>query len=331
MSMLALLALALQPAAPDARPGALHTYRDWVVGCDNALACKAVSLGSDAGPPPAVVITVERAAGPSGAILVRLVSETEHYRGRITLLVDGRAVAAADASDGEAQIGGPSALTAARALAAGRRVEARDAGGRRWSDGSLAGASAALRAMDEAQGRAGSRGAIVARGPRPDHAPTPPLPVVHRARASGTAAPLTPALIADMTAQAACSLRAREANPSFSGYPLGGGRTLVLFPCQLGAYNSVEAIFIVEGGRARPAIFDSAVPRSDNDRVPSLLNVDYGDGILGGYGKGRGLSDCGIGEDHVWDGARFRLISRREMTECRGTGELITTWRAIVR
>ncbi|NJC34986.1 hypothetical protein GGR88_002500 [Sphingomonas jejuensis] len=330
MPLAIFVALAVQSATARALPGDVRTYTDWVVGCDNGLACKAVAVapeGATADPP--LVITVDRAPGADGETIVQISGEDRPIVGRVSLMVDGRAIAAATASDGAVRIGGMPGLDAARAIANGRRVELRGAAGR-WSGASLAGAAAALRDMDARQGRAGSRGAIVARGTAADMAPAPPLPVVRRRGETGGQVRPGRALIADMAAQAACSDRAREVE-AISVHPLDRGRSLVLLPCQLGAYNSVSAIFVVERGRARPAPFDSAVPLSDNGRVPSLLNVDFDEGVLGGYGKGRGLGDCGIGEDHVWDGDRFRLISRREMPVCRGTRELITTWRAVVR
>jgi hypothetical protein len=44
--------------------------------------------------------------------------------------------------------------------------------------------------------------------------------------------------------------------------------------------------------------------------------------------KSRGLGDCGLVQNWAWDGQRFRLVLQQEMTECRGSLEFITTWRA---
>ena len=46
--------------------------------------------------------------------------------------------------------------------------------------------------------------------------------------------------------------------------------------------------------------------------------------------KGRGLGDCGSGQDYVWDGKRFRLVQQTDLGECRGMLDYITTWRAQV-
>jgi hypothetical protein len=49
------------------------------------------------------------------------------------------------------------------------------------------------------------------------------------------------------------------------------------------------------------------------------------------FAKGRGIGDCGVGDDYVWDGDRFRLAEQIAMGECRGSVDYITTWRARVR
>jgi hypothetical protein len=65
--------------------------------------------------------------------------------------------------------------------------------------------------------------------------------------------------------------------------------------------------------------------------VVQLVNSGFGEGRLTSYSKGRGIGDCGIAQDFVWDGTRFRLIEQSEMTECRGSTRMVTTWRADVR
>lgn len=331
MLLITLLALLQGMPAQKAKPGTVMTFRNWVVGCDNGRRCKAVALGPEAGEFPAVVIAVERDAGPAGAVRLHLSGEDD-YAGPVALRIDGRTVASGGViKGGEMTLDGEPARRAAEAMAAGARAEVLS-GGARLGTVSLAGASAALRYMDAEQGRAGTTSALVARGSASSaRVPVPALPVVRRAAAAGQPAALPPALIRQMQDMAACRKDAAEMSGGGERHALDRGRTLVIFPCQLGAYNSVEAIFIVEGGRARPAPFDSDVSMSDNDRVPSLINSGYAEGVLGGFGKGRGLGDCGIRDGHVWDGARFRLVDKAEMPACRGTRELIQTWRAEVR
>ena len=39
---------------------------------------------------------------------------------------------------------------------------------------------------------------------------------------------------------------------------------------------------------------------------------------LSTFGKGRGLGDCGTGEEWVWDGKAFRLALLKTMPHCKG-------------
>jgi hypothetical protein len=52
--------------------------------------------------------------------------------------------------------------------------------------------------------------------------------------------------------------------------------------------------------------------------------------LLESYFKGRGIGDCGGGDDWAWDGARFRVVRSRMMDECLGATEWITLFRARV-
>ena len=79
--------------------------------------------------------------------------------------------------------------------------------------------------------------------------------------------------------------------------------------------------------------FDS--PPSDGDEgAPAgvFYNISWetGAGELQAMMKGRGVGDCGDRQIYVWDGSRFRLAQRWDMTECRGSREWILTWQAEV-
>lgn len=47
-----------------------------------------------------------------------------------------------------------------------------------------------------------------------------------------------------------------------------------------------------------------------------------------GYGKGRGISDCGTSQNFAWDGARLRMTKMTGTGECRGSIDYIRTWTA---
>ena len=321
-----------QPTAPTdthapPKPGAMKTFTDWTVGCDNGLRCTLGSLLPDASiGEDTITLNLTREPGPvaNGGSKISLAIETRNdqaatSRPPASFAVDGKPIALRDGA----------ALAAAIANAPSLKIL--DAKGGTLATLSLKGAAAALRYVDAQQGRAGSTDAIVAKGPAPSRAPTPALPVIAAIAPSGAAAKLTPAQIATMRKRATCDLD--DVAPE--AHALGGGKSLVLLPCSTGAYNLISALFIVDGATITPAQTDapSGFEETGADpgtQVKSVVNGNFENGVLTSYAKGRGLGDCGVVQSFVWDGTRFRLSEQSEMGECRGNIDYITTWRATV-
>jgi hypothetical protein len=309
--------VAQRPAAPRdsgmaPRPGVLKTFGDWTVGCDNTLACELRSLAPEGGDPQEVTVSIASAAGPGG-------------RTAITI-DDGGDAEPAVALDGRPVTG---ALTLA-AMVKSRILTARVAG-QAAATVSLKGAAAALRYVDAVQGRAGTTAAFVARGPKPASAvPAPPAAPTIVALTSAGTAPLPSAdQLAAMRRTAECESGSTTDEPS--AFALGGGKTLILLPCSAGAYNQVSAVFVLDRGGVAPVKADAPLGfTDDSDGVPGVVNGEWKDGVLSSYAKGRGIGDCGVIQQLVWDGARLRLAEQREMGECRGNADYIRTWRATV-
>lgn len=325
-----LLHLALAASAPQGGPLVTpvkpREFGDWVVGCDNALACKATALGPEADPFDKALASIERDPGPGGAVRVTIGGQAE-VKAPIAISVDGTVVARGGTVDG--RFAGTEAFGIARAFAKGRGATIAMGGSR--SALSLTGAAAALRYMDDRQGRAGTRGALVATGPAADtRAPRPALPVIRVPRTTGKPAALSPALIATMRKTADCQEIAVPEMNRVEAHALGGGRTLAIVPCGLGAYQGWSAIYVVAAGGVVPAPFDVKMNDGGDEPVPLLTTAAFERGILSSYAKGRGLGDCGFGQTFAWDGTRFRLTEQAEMPACRGSLDLITTWRATV-
>lgn len=337
VTLLAALPAWSQSAPSKAQPGVTQVYKDWVVGCDNTLACEAISLmpentDSDGGDE----LTITRQGGPDGALEMEFVLEAT--QGEVSIAVDGRVLATADADGESAIVEGPAALELARALAQGRVLEVKQ-GSKVIAQPSLAGASAALRYLDAQQNRAGTVTALVARGAKPASAvpAAPALPIVKAVRAASKAEPaaLTQAEQAQAAKVAGCE---DEEDPDASDvtslYPLDAERTLALVPCGHGAYNYNSAVLIVRGKPGNrtfaQAVFDDeALPRGQ-DALHLVTNADW-DGqtaSLSSYSKGRGLGDCGVADTYTWDGSRMRLTAESVMPECRGSQSMITTWSA---
>lgn len=303
-------------AASTPKPGVLKTFRDWTVGCDNGLTCTMIALGSeDAGARvPSVILT--RAAGPDGGWSASLSGEDGEQPG---IVVDGKTIPKTDAAG------------IAAAIANGKTASAKGAAG----GVSLAGASAALRYIDAMQGRAGGVTATVAKGPAPASAvpPAPPLPVVTALTPSGTAAKPTAAQVAEMLKRAQCEIPADSGiNQTPETHAVGGGTTLVFVPCSSGAYNLSAAVFAMKDGRFAPARADVPTGFTEGGEAGdvSVVNGGFEDGLVTSYAKGRGVGDCGVSQSLAWDGTRLRLVAQDEMGECRGSTDMIPTWRATV-
>ncbi|MEQ6331832.1 DUF1176 domain-containing protein [Sphingobium sp. MK2] len=321
------------------KPGALETYKDWTIGCDNRNRCEAVALMPDGADWPEIplMIGVARDAGADAAAEVWISREG---RGAVdvSFLVDGRKIATARARDGEAKVRGPQASALAIAMARGVTMEVRG-GNKIWGRPSLAGSGAALRYMDARQGRAGTMTALVATGPMGSMAvkPAPAAPVIRRAIVpNGPApAPLWREELVKLIAFTGCAGEMRsDQTPEL--HRLSKTETLVLVPCGSGAYNVTSVPVIATGvpGRRtfRFAPFDAAPGWLSDDKHPTLVNVGWAPekSRLDSFAKGRGIGDCGGSEAYVWDGARFRLVEATSMGECRGVWHWIPTWNAEV-
>ena len=308
------------------KPGALKTFTDWTVGCDNTLRCTLASLLPATGGGDMITLNLTREPGAAshGGGKISLALETRNdqaatKRPPASFAVDGKPIALRDAT----------ALAAA--IANAQSLKILDADGSTLATLSLKGAAAALRYIDAQQGRAGSTDAIVAKGPAASTAPTPPLPVIAAIAPSGTAAKLTATQVAALRKRATCDLEGFTPET----HALGGGKSLVIFPCSTGAYNLISALFIVDGTSITPAQLDApagfeATGADTGTPVKSIINGDFKNGVLTSYAKGRGLGDCGSHQSFVWDAARFRLSEQSDMSECRGNIDYITTWRAKV-
>jgi len=320
-------------AAPD--PTETRTFEDWIVACDNGGQCSMASLSpEDAGFYP-VNLAVTRDAGPDGAISVALQANQEGIT-PASIAVDGQSVGGAFPAmrDGTTSLTGNAAAAIAYALVNGHSLTIRDPGGAPIASLSLAGASAALRFIDAAQGRADTVTAIVAKGNEPASGvpAAPVLPVIVAAPVATGNAQVDATMAADLKRRAQCDdLLIRDLAPE--AYPLGGGATLVLLPCSAGAYNLSSAVFVIQDGKAAPAKVDAPTGFTENGviaDIPEVVNGSVADGVLTSYAKGRGLGDCGVQQDFVWDGTMLRLAQQAEMGECRGNPNLLTTWRTRV-
>ncbi len=330
-------------AVPEVAPSKVVSFKDWAVGCDNGLACQAVAFIPDGYPEGRIALTLMRGAEIDAAPQIEIsgfISKTDRY----SVLVDGKVAYAANivAPNEVIQINGADAINLGRAFSRGRILRLVDSTGLSIGRIPLSGVSATLRYIDAAQGRSGSRGAMLAKGQKPAAVKKAELPVILAKRIVPTnTLPDTESLVS-LSENSPCS-QERVGQTQDAAYSLGenGGmaQALILLNCGAGAYNTISGAYI--GTRDAkgiwsyiPARFDYAAKKIGPDSNVAVLINSKWDGAsqsLSSYSKARGLADCGSSEHYVWDGERFRLTQASIMDECRGVRAWIPVWRAEVK
>lgn len=341
----ALIAVAAVHGAVPAKVsvGKVMTFTDWTVGCDNGLACQAVALMADGSYENSLSLVITRPAGAGAPLAIEMsgfTTKADRYR----VVIDGKVAQTGNMQVGSEtiKVSGLDALKLARAMAKGKAMRLIDGSGADLGAASLAGASAALRYIDAEQGRASSRNAVVAIGPKMAMAKKVVLPVI-------TAKKIAPT---DMLPDASALVALSESSPcaaerfgstqdtAFSlGAGPGGPQALVLLNCGAGAYNFSSGVYIGQADKSgkwtfAPAAFDyGAGGFSEDSKIPILVNADWDAATqtISSYAKGRGIGDCGSSETYLWDGTAFRLTSAAAMDECRGSLDWIPVWRAEVK
>lgn len=342
LAIIAATATLGSPAAA-VTPGKVHIFKDWTVGCDNGLACRAVALSDVESDSGNISIIVARSADADTVLTLDLSSSTLQAGG-YQVRVDGKPVldVLVPAAGKPAQLRGASALKLLRAMAQGNEVQLQNKRGVQLGKASLAGASAALRYIDAQQGAAGPNNAIVVTSGTPKAGKRPLVPVIIARKIAPTdALPDTSALV-NLSDTSPCAAE-RFGSTEDTAYSLGSGadgpRALVLLNCGAGAYNYSTGIYTgrrdAEGAWTfEPAQFDyGATGFTAESNIPILVsaNWDAATQTISSYAKARGLGDCGSSESYVWDGHMFRLTAASFMGECRGSTDWIPTWRAEVR
>ena len=325
--MIALLAAAAV-AAP--APAELKTFKDWIVGCDNGLACQAdgvlpdddsvsatiaVKRGAEAGAIPEIWFRVDDGKPAD------IVADGQPLHLHLAARDDGAEVASADS------------MRLANAIVSAKSLSVVDAAAKTIAAISLSGSTAALLYMDDRQHRVGTVTALVRKGGALSSTiPAPPaLPgIAVAARSNRPPVKLTGAEIRKIRGDDSCEDPTREEEPEYDR--LDDRSTLALIPevCASGAYNFFYLPMIVgNDGKARAALFDDSKP-GDPDQDNGVFNAswDAKARTLETGMKGRGIGDCGAWSTYAWDGTRFRLIELNVMGDCRGSIDFITVWRA---
>ncbi len=209
----------------------------------------------------------------------------------------------------------------------------------------LDGLEAALRWIDDRQGRTGER--PVVGGPPPAAPPAASLPSVPDtppAPATQTAQQPPPASAPDRQAEApkppltiaAPVERLHRADRECRDYVaphlqearvsdrLDEHRTLYLLPCFAGAYNVVYRVYSFDRrypDEVKPDTFAAFTDELGWYGKDSLINIDYDakTKTLTAFEKGRGLGDCGAQPVYRWVDGFWRMLEYRYWGQCDGS------------
>jgi hypothetical protein len=344
--LLCLLALALPFTAPaSAQPGRLgappveRRFRDWLLVCDNVRVCRAQVTGQDGS------LMIRRDPGPAGLIRVVLDGQDPSDGPSIpdigSIRVTGGVAPGGwrlDRDEENAKLEGRAALTFVWAIATARTVTYR--AGNRAREVSLNGLTAALLAMDEAQGRTGTVTASTRPGPRPATAvpAAQPVPILQVPRPS--AAPVPRGFATAVRRAHAAALRRADcettdlARSNDDAVALSRTEILVFIGCRL--YNTSFGSLLMRASRADPRRATIVVlppaPGEDGANegsgVYSDMEWDAATATLSS-GSHSCAGSCGSRTAWAFDGTAFRLAAH--LTYEWGGAELLDHYRTNVR
>jgi hypothetical protein len=274
----------------------------------------------------------------------------DSIKGSVTITIDDRVLAKADASGGNIRLFGRTALKIVRGFAKGKRLSITQSG-TLLVQLSLSGASAALRYMDAQQGRDGGVTALAALGRKPASAIKQASKIAFvnpgsMISSEGNELPATlPTEEVKRVRQLSnCPDRSGEyedIDDSIELKPLDAKRALMLLECGPPTLDITSVVVIVSGKpgslQFAAAVFDdfdanyatrsygdtpekkgfSRVGNPEWNPLSSILETGYTD---------HNLLGCGEERSYLWDGSRFQLLEAAEMPECRGSYETIRTW-----
>lgn len=131
----------------------------------------------------------------------------------------------------------------------------------------------------------------------------------------------------------ACDQELDQAPESFV---LGGGNTLYLVPCMMGAYQGSSNAFILNGDYVSQV---AVLATEGKTIVPTLdlMSASYEPktGILSTFAKGRGIGDCGqssetiVKYDNSYGGVTTKTIEIRSKSKC--DGKFVDTWPVVFK
>lgn len=315
----------------------LQNYKDWVVGCDNIKTCHAVLLKPEINTSDGLNASIIKGISDKPFLHINIYNLdilSDDYQ----IVIDGRIIATTIhiLEDETLRIIGKDALKLADAMARGYKMTLLSSN-RKEQTISLAGTMATMLYIDAQQKTYDTNMAIIARGSKAYQANfiRPKIIVSKIDKLYDMPNNIDISALSQSSGCAEEQFRVDNDRVYSMGKDGDTPIALVIISCGNGAYNFSSALYLGrlenEKWSFEPAGFDydDAIFTSETGAMV-LINVDWDKDtqILSSFHKGRGLGDCGITADYVWDGQKFRLINFAIMDPCRGAWEWITLWQA---
>ena len=334
-SCLAIMGIAMVMASQIAQSSELSGLsfwrNDWELVCDNTRTCRAAGYSSD-GEELSVSVLLTRKAGPSqpvtGELMIGQYGENEVLNKlpsvfKLSMKINQRALGQLAIRKDRlvAKLSTKQVEALLAALTHNSKIE--------WVNAenswhlSDKGAAAVLLKMDEYQGRVGTVGALLRRGPRSEDTVLQPLlaPVVIAAPlakslpkdaqlATNKLKALREALRATVKENDYCpDLLETEAvengEAALSITRLTEAKLLVSTKCWSGAYNIGYGYWVIND---TPTFHPVLITASGSD---------YSEGSISASQKGRGLGDCWSSEAWTWNGKQFVQTESSSTGMCR--------------
>lgn len=299
-------------------------HKDWEIACDNTGTCRMAGyseqdISSDE-PQIPISLYFEREAGKT-AVLGKIRFELENGKmPPLTLWLDNKPLGALQpiktSSEFEHRLTSMQTERVLAALTKRANVEVRSLGDI-WKI-SAQGATAVMLKMDEFQQRLNTPTALVRKGtsdkPILTPQPVPTIKLVNPLKQNPTwvaeqieesnprYAPLL-SLLKSQTTEDECFSLGRESN-AITVQQISAERKLIGSLCIMGAYN-LSSFYVITDLAEKQVFWRS----SDY--------VDFDEGILDGSYKMRGIGDCWLRREAVWNGEKFIKSTEFSTGQCR--------------
>lgn len=314
VGLAAMLSLAAPVAGLAGQEPVTFSHGDWELVCDNTRTCRAAGYQRDGNASEPVSMRITRAAGPNTGVEVDLQIDREtDVKGSLRFTV-GKSATVSGLQGDAPSFDAKQVRTLLPALLENEAATVTDGNRGTWTL-SLAGLTAVLLKMDEAQGRVGTPGALVRRGAKPESSVLRPaaVPVVHAVRPPPTrpedaalAGRIFPFLdLAEVKER--CNNSADVDARSFEVIRLSGSKVMLSLGCGAGAYNALTLLWTAND---KPPYTPVALKATgDYDSRQASVTAAF---------KNRGVGDCWSSETWHFDGTDFVRTGAVGDDMCRG-------------